>query len=233
MLYTTIIRINLSNLWIKWFSVNLYITRPSIVLTCVIRDIIKKIPVGSRFSVRPVRNWGPPSLLYIGYRVFPGDKVRLRRAADHSPPFTATVVEELSFTSATLWATPPCNGITHIYITFFHFFSYYCSVYWSTISEYEPVVMISIDDKAFQSVTFQINTLIYNFISCFSSYVYNFVTVTVYNCLGAVKCPSFSEFPYSTSGITLVYEEAKWKEGSVLLWYTADRGISTKSREIW
>jgi hypothetical protein len=35
--------------------------------------------------------WGLPSLLYNGYRVFPGGKVRLGRAADHSPPSNATV----------------------------------------------------------------------------------------------------------------------------------------------
>jgi len=28
-----------------------------------------------------------------------------------------------------------------------------------------------------------------------------------------------------------VYEKVKGKEGKVLLWYTADRGIITKSRE--
>jgi len=52
--------------------------------------------------------------------------------------------------------------------------------------------------------------------------------------MGAVKFgPYFSEFPYSASGITLVYEKVKWKEGKILLWYTADRGIITKSKEIW
>jgi hypothetical protein len=35
-----------------------------------------RIPVGTRFSVRPGRPWGPPSLLYNGYLVFPGGKVR-------------------------------------------------------------------------------------------------------------------------------------------------------------
>jgi hypothetical protein len=35
--------------------------------------------------------WGPPSLLYNGYRVFPGGKVRLGRAANHSPPSNAAV----------------------------------------------------------------------------------------------------------------------------------------------
>ena len=53
-----------------------------------------RIPVGTRFSARPDRPWGPPSLLYNGYRVIPGDKVRPGRAADHSPPSSAAVMEE-------------------------------------------------------------------------------------------------------------------------------------------
>jgi hypothetical protein len=51
-------------------------------------------PVGVRFSARPDRPWGPPSLLYNGYRVFPGGKVRPGRAAAHSPPSSAVVMEE-------------------------------------------------------------------------------------------------------------------------------------------
>ena len=38
--------------------------------------------------------WGPPSPLYNGYRVFPGDKVWLGRAADLSPPSSSAVMEE-------------------------------------------------------------------------------------------------------------------------------------------
>jgi hypothetical protein len=49
-------------------------------------------------------------------------------------------------------------------LLFSHFFSYYCSVYWSTISIYELVVMIYSDNKAFQCVTFQTSTWSYNFI---------------------------------------------------------------------
>ena len=49
---------------------------------------------GDIFRTRPHRPWGPPSLLYNGYRVFPGDKVRPGRAADHSPPSSAVVMEE-------------------------------------------------------------------------------------------------------------------------------------------
>jgi len=41
-------------------------------------------PAGDEIFARPDRPWGPPSLLYNGYRVFPGGKVRPERAADHS-----------------------------------------------------------------------------------------------------------------------------------------------------
>jgi len=51
-------------------------------------------PVGTRFSAHPERPWCPPSLLYNVYQVFPGGKVRPGRAADHSPPSSAAVMEE-------------------------------------------------------------------------------------------------------------------------------------------
>ena len=56
-------------------------------------------PVGTRFSARQDRPWGPPSLLYNGYRAFPRGKVRPGCAADHSPPTSAAVMEEWSYTS--------------------------------------------------------------------------------------------------------------------------------------
>jgi hypothetical protein len=46
------------------------------------------------FHTCPDQSWGPPSLLYNGYWVFPADKVRPGRAADHSPPSSAVVMEE-------------------------------------------------------------------------------------------------------------------------------------------
>ena len=43
-----------------------------------------RIPVGGEiFRTSPDRPWGPPSLLYNGYRVFPGGKVRPGRDAPH------------------------------------------------------------------------------------------------------------------------------------------------------
>jgi len=40
------------------------------------------------------RPWSPSSLLYKGYQVFPGGKVRPGLAADHSPPSSAVAMEE-------------------------------------------------------------------------------------------------------------------------------------------
>ena len=56
-------------------------------------------PGGARFSACPNRPWGPPGLLYNGKRVLPGSKVRPGRAADHSPPSSAAVMEEQSYKS--------------------------------------------------------------------------------------------------------------------------------------
>jgi hypothetical protein len=40
---------------------------------------------GGIFRTRSDRPWGPPSLLYNGYRVFPGGRKRSGRGADHPP----------------------------------------------------------------------------------------------------------------------------------------------------
>jgi len=44
---------------------------------------------GEIFRTCPDRLWGPPSLLYNGYRVFPGGKEWPGLAADPSPAFGA------------------------------------------------------------------------------------------------------------------------------------------------
>ena len=48
---------------------------------------------GQIFRTCPDRPWGPPSLLYNGYRVFTGVKERPRRDADPSPPSSAIVMK--------------------------------------------------------------------------------------------------------------------------------------------
>ena len=68
-------------------------------------------PGGASFSACPDRHWGPPSLLYNGYRVFPGGKVRSGRAADHSTSSSAAVMEEQSYTcNHPLGHSKACNG---------------------------------------------------------------------------------------------------------------------------
>ena len=74
-----------------------------------------RIPVGARFSAPPDRPWGPPSLLYNGYRVFQGGKVRPGRDAGHSPPSSADVLEQYSYNSTPLWATTgPVRGLLYL-----------------------------------------------------------------------------------------------------------------------
>ena len=46
------------------------------------------------FRTCPDRPWGPRSLLYNGYRVFPGDKEQPGRDTDPSPPSNAVVKKE-------------------------------------------------------------------------------------------------------------------------------------------
>ena len=75
--------------------------------------------MGARFSARPDRCWGPPSLLYNGYRVFPGGKERPRRDADPSPPSSAVAKNEYSYTSTppmsrTVYTEPQCLYSTAI-----------------------------------------------------------------------------------------------------------------------
>jgi hypothetical protein len=46
------------------------------------------------FRTCPDRPWVPPNLLYNGYRVFPGGKLRQGRDADPSPPSSAVGMKE-------------------------------------------------------------------------------------------------------------------------------------------
>ena len=59
---------------------------------------------GEIFRTCPDRPWGPPSLLYNGYRVFPGGKKRPGRDADPSPPSSAVGQEMVR----TAWTEPQC-----------------------------------------------------------------------------------------------------------------------------
>jgi len=59
--------------------------------------------------------------MYSGYRVFPGGKERPRRDADPSPPSSAVVKKEYSYTSIPLWAVRPVQSLsacTTVHFTF-------------------------------------------------------------------------------------------------------------------
>ena len=69
-----------------------------------------QIPVGGEiFRTCPDRPWGPPRLLYNGYRVFPGGKERPGRDADPSPPSSAVVMKGQTYTSAPPMGRPACT----------------------------------------------------------------------------------------------------------------------------
>jgi hypothetical protein len=57
---------------------------------------------GEIFRTCPYQPWVPPSLLYNGYRVFPGGKKRPGRDADPSPPSSAVGHERVE-----LYLNPP------------------------------------------------------------------------------------------------------------------------------
>ena len=54
---------------------------------------------GKIFRTCPDLPWGPHSLLYNGYRFFPGGRERPRRDADPSPPSGAVVKKEYRYNS--------------------------------------------------------------------------------------------------------------------------------------
>jgi len=56
------------------------------------------------FRTCPDRPWDPPSLLFNGYRFFPGGKERLGRDADPSPPSSAVGHERVE-----LYLCSPCG----------------------------------------------------------------------------------------------------------------------------
>jgi len=74
---------------------------------------------GDIFSTGPDRSWGPPSLLYSGYRVFPECKERPGRSSDHPLSSSAEVKERVELylysSSGPSW---PFQGEFYITFTF-------------------------------------------------------------------------------------------------------------------
>jgi len=54
----------------------------------------------------------PPSLLYDGYSVFPGGKERPGREAEPSPPSSAVIKKEQSYTATSPMAVQPVQSLS-------------------------------------------------------------------------------------------------------------------------
>ena len=67
---------------------------------------------GEIFRTCPERPWGPPSLLYNGYRVFPWGKKRPEGDADPSPPSSAVVMKGRVIPLLPLWAVRPVQSLS-------------------------------------------------------------------------------------------------------------------------
>jgi len=92
------------------------------------------------FRTCPDRPWGPPSLLYNGYRVIPGGKERPGIDADPSPPSGAVVMKEQSYTSTppvgyTARTEPQCLYKGALYLFYCHVTGYFFSIF--TYDTYE------------------------------------------------------------------------------------------------
>ena len=79
---------------------------------------------GEIFRTCPDRPWGPPSLLYNGYRVFPGGKERSWRDPDPSPP-SSWSGKSRATPLLSLWAVRPVQSLSagtrvHFTFTFYH-----------------------------------------------------------------------------------------------------------------
>ena len=73
------------------------------------------------FRTCPDRPWGPPSLLYNGYRVFPAGKERPGRDADPSPLLVPWSRKGRAIPLLPLWAVRPVQSLsacTRVHFTF-------------------------------------------------------------------------------------------------------------------
>jgi len=77
---------------------------------------------GEIFRTYRDRPWGPPSLLYNGYRVFPRSKERPGRDADHHPLLVPWSRKNSAIPLLPLWTVRPVTSLstcTKVHFTFF------------------------------------------------------------------------------------------------------------------
>jgi len=87
---------------------------------------------GEIFRTCPDRPWGPASLLYNGYWVFPGDKERPVRDADPSPLLVPWSRKNIAIPLLHLWAVRPVQRLsayTRVHFTFTFTFQLHCGTH--------------------------------------------------------------------------------------------------------
>jgi hypothetical protein len=87
---------------------------------------------GDIFHTIPDRPWGPPGLLFNGYRVFAGGEERLERDADPSLPSSAVVKKEQSYTSTPPTGRTVCTEHQCLYKGAFYLYLYSLACWEST-----------------------------------------------------------------------------------------------------
>jgi len=85
---------------------------------------------GETFRTRSERSWNPPSLLYNGYRTFPGVK-RPGCGVDHPPNLAPRLKKEYSYTSIPplglrgLFLGEPYLHLYHYDYYYYYYYKYY------------------------------------------------------------------------------------------------------------
>ena len=83
---------------------------------------------GEIFCTYPDRIWGPPSLLYNGYRVFQGGKERPGREADPHPILVSWSRKSRAITSSLLMGCTACTEPQRLHKGAINFFLLYQTI---------------------------------------------------------------------------------------------------------
>ena len=124
--------------------------------------------MGTRFSARPDRPWGPPSLLYNGYRVFPGGKVRPGRDADPSPLLVPWSRKSRAIPLLLLWAVRPVQSLsacTRVHFTLPFPSSWQSKIYATnieTVTNNSTITLKMYVENSCETDTLPINTASYS-----------------------------------------------------------------------